>query len=140
MAPETQALYKEYLDLRRMHFLSSLFDELGSEGYLHSFNYTMHVKQQISNDQIIDYLQTFKDYIPAVKIQYNRLQNELFELTPKKQQLESEIYGLNNTIGSSLNFLKSIQDKCKELERERNGLAIQKLRLSQSSKITIACS
>lgn len=31
-APETQVLYKEYLILRRKHFLSSLPDELGSEG------------------------------------------------------------------------------------------------------------
>lgn len=129
-APETQVLYKEYLDLRRMHFLSNLFDELGNEGLSSLIQlYNACRAQQISNVQIIDYLQTFENHLPAVKIQYNRLQTEVFELTAKKQQFESEIYSLNNAIGSSLNFLKSIQDKCNEIERERNGLAIQKLRL-----------
>jgi hypothetical protein len=110
--------------------LSRLFDELGNEGLSSLIQlYNACKAQQVSNDQIIDYLRTFGNYLPAVKIQYNKLQNEVFELTFKKQQLESEICGLNNTIWSSLNFLKSIQDKCKEVERERNTLAIQKLRL-----------
>lgn len=74
-------------------------------------------------------MKTFGSYLPAVKIQYNKFQNEVFELTSKNQMLESEIYGLNNTINSSYDFLKSIQAKCIAVEKERNSLAIQKLRL-----------
>jgi hypothetical protein len=129
-APETQALYKEFLELRGMHFLSRLFTEIGSEG-LYSI-VQLHVAckaQQIANDQIIDLLTTFSNYLPAARIQYQKLQNEIYDLESKKRQLESEIYGLGNTINSSYNFLNVVQAKCNEIKKERNSLAIQKLRL-----------
>ncbi len=56
---------------------------------------------------------TFGNYFPAVQIQYQRLQNETYELLAKKHQLETELYELNNTMGSSFNMLKSIQIRCK---------------------------
>ena len=110
-----------------MHSLARLYDEIGDQGV--SCLLQLHRSceaQQISNDQVISYLTTFGNYLPAVQIQYQRLQNETYELLSKRHQLETELYELNTTLGSSFNMLKSIQIKCEEVKREREQ---QKLRL-----------
>jgi hypothetical protein len=89
------AIHLSSIGLRRMHFLSSLFDELGSEGLSSLIQlYNACKAQQISNAQIIDCLQTFGNYLPAVKIQHNKIQNEVFELTPINNNLLELLLGL----------------------------------------------
>jgi hypothetical protein len=129
-APEVRMLYKEFWKLRRMHSLAKLCNEIGDKGV--STLLQLHkscTAQQISNDQVISYLTTFGNYLPAVQIQYQKFQNETYQLLSKKHQLETDLYGLNTTIGSSFDMLKSLQIRCEKVERERNSLAIQKLRL-----------
>jgi chaperonin cofactor prefoldin len=72
-------------------------------------------------------LTTFGNYLPAVQIQYQKLQNETYDLLSKKQQLETGLYELNTTIGSAFNMLRSIQIRCEEVERERNSLKTAKV-------------
>ena len=113
-----------------MRSLAKLYNEIGDKGISSLLQLHRSCElQQISNDQVISYLTTFGNYLPAIQIQYQRLQNETYDLLSKKHQLETELYELNTIIGSSFNMLKSIQIKCEEAERERNSLAIQKLRL-----------
>jgi hypothetical protein len=75
-APEAMMLYKEFWQLRRMHSLSRLYDEIGDQGVSSLLQLYRSCKaQQISNGQIISYLTTFGNYLPAVHIQYQSLQN-----------------------------------------------------------------
>jgi hypothetical protein len=70
-APEVKTLYREFWELRRMHSLVKLYNEIGNNGV--SSLLQLHkscTAQQISNDQVISYLMTFANYLPAVQIQY----------------------------------------------------------------------
>ena len=119
-ASEVKTLYREFWELRRMHSLAKLYNEIGDKGVSNLLQLHRSCEvQQISNDQVINYLTTFGNYLPAVQIQYQRLQNETYELLSKRHQLKTELHDLNTTIGMSFNMLKLIQIKCEETERER---------------------
>jgi hypothetical protein len=64
-----------------------------------------------------------------VKRQYDEVDVGLQGLMSQKHGTEKELQDLHVTIGFSFNMLKSIQTDYEMVRRERNDLAIQKLRL-----------
>jgi hypothetical protein len=131
-APEVKVLFQEFWELRRMRSLARLYDEIGDQGVSSLLQLYRSCKaQQISNDQIVSYLTTFGNYLPAVQIQYQSLQNKTNEMLSKKCQLETEFEDLNTRIGMTFNLLKSLQLKGEAAERELSNLANEKLRLTR---------
>jgi hypothetical protein len=79
-APEVQTLFKEFWELRRMHSLSRLYDEIGDQGVSSLLQIHKTCKaQQISNDQVINYLTTFASYLPSSD-SVSKITNEIYDL------------------------------------------------------------
>ncbi|HZD36362.1 MAG TPA: hypothetical protein VE130_14260 [Nitrososphaeraceae archaeon] len=129
-APEVKTLYKEYWELRRMRSLAKLYDEIGDRGISSFLQLHRSCKaQQISNEQIIQFLTIYGNDLPMIKRQYDDVDCRLQALLSQTYRNEKEFEDINIRISMSLNLLQPIQAKCEKAERERNSLAIQKLRL-----------
>lgn len=129
-APEVKVLYQEYWELRRMYSLVRTYDEVGDKGISNLLRLHQSCKvQQISNEEVMEYLTIYGNDLPMVKREYDNVDTRLRILLSQKARTENDLQGLHTTIGFSSDILKSIQTDCETAERERNGLAIQKLRL-----------
>ena len=128
-APDVLILYKEYRSLKHTGLFTKMYEEVGDDMQYFLKLCTLAKAQNLTINQVINYLTTFSDYLPGVELQYQSLQNQTSELQSKKHQLETELYYLNTTIGKSFDMLKALQLKCEEADRQRNSLDIQKLRL-----------
>ena len=113
-----------------MHSLARLYDEIGDHGVSCLLQLHRSCKaQQISNDQIVQYLTVYGHDLQMVKREYDDIDTRLRILLSQKARTENELQDLHTTIGFSSDMLKSIQTDCETAEKERNNLAIQKLRL-----------
>ena len=129
-APEVRILYKEYWELRRMHSLVRIYDEIGDKGISNLLRLHQSCKaQQISNEQAIEYLTIYGNYLPLVKREYNDVEIRFRILLSQKAQTENELRDLHTAIGFSSDMLKSIQAQCAEAEKERSNLLKQKVAL-----------
>jgi hypothetical protein len=127
--PEVLILYKEYRDLKHAGSFTRLYEEVGDDiQYLLRLS-KLAKAQGLSVSQVINYLTTFSNYLPAVELQYQNLQNDAFVLLSETSQREGEFEDLNTRIELSLNILKSLQTKCENAESEINDLLSQKRRI-----------
>jgi hypothetical protein len=129
-APEVQILYKEYWELRRMYSLVRTYDELGDRGISNLLQLYQSCKvQQISTEQVMEYLTIYGNDLSLVKRQYNEIDIRFQILLSQKTQTENELRDLHTAIGFSSDKLKSIQAQCAEAEKERSNLLKQKVAL-----------
>jgi len=84
-APEVKTLYREFWELRRMHSLARLYDEIGDQGVSNLLKLHKSCKaQQIGNDQVMEYLTIYATDLPMIKHQYDDVDIRLQAILSQK--------------------------------------------------------
>jgi len=84
-ASEVKTLYREHWELLKMHSLARLYDEIGDQGVSDLLQLHKSCKaQQVSNDQIIQYLAIYGNDLPMIKRQYDVVDSRLQGLISQK--------------------------------------------------------
>ena len=113
---ETTKYYEEYWDLKQMHELRMVYDEI--EGDIVHFLklYRLSRSAQISVEHVVNLLQISNEYLPLLEHRYKRLTKEIDSLELEKQRLRD--------VGNQVNTLTKVSEKykgeVKSLQKEKN--------------------
>jgi hypothetical protein len=115
---ETTRFYEEYLNLRQIHDLKMVHDEIGSD-VLHFLElYRLSKKERMNPQHIVSLLRIANNDMPAIERRYYRLKNDMVLLELEKQKSEQ--------IGSQVRFLAKLAEdykrRIKELHRKKLAL------------------
>ena len=113
---ETTKYYEEYWDLKQMHELRMVYDEI--EGDIVHFLklYMLSRSAQISVEHVVNLLQISNEYLPLLEHRHKRLTKEIDSLELEKQRLRD--------VGNQVNTLTKVSEKykgeVKSLQKEKN--------------------
>jgi hypothetical protein len=115
---ETIKYYEEYLELKQMHELSIVYDEIGSDIVHFLKLYRLSKKERIKLQHIVSLLRIANNDLPALERRYHRLKRDIVLLELEKQKLEQ--------MGGQVRILAKMSEDYKqqieELRREKIAL------------------
>ena len=115
---ETTKYYEEYLELKHMHELRMVYDEIGSDITHFLKLYRLSKKERINPQHIVSLLRIANNDLPALERRYHRLKKDIVLLEVEKQKSEQ--------IGSQVRILAKMSEdynqQVEELRRKKIGL------------------
>jgi hypothetical protein len=84
---ETAKYYEEYLDLKQMHDLKVVHEELGGDIGDFLKLYRLSKAARMSPEHVVKLLQIANEYLPVLEMKYKRLTKEIDSLEFEKQKL-----------------------------------------------------
>ena len=115
---ETTKYYEEYLNLKQMHDLRMVYDEIGGEMAQFLKLYRISKKERINPQHIVNLLRIANNDLPALERRYHRLKKDIVLLEIEKQK--------SNQIGSQVRILVKLSEDYKqqidELRRKKVAL------------------
>jgi uncharacterized protein YlzI (FlbEa/FlbD family) len=115
---ETTKYYEEYLNLKQMHELKMVYDEIGPDVMHFLELYKMSKDAHMKPDQVINLLQMSNGYLPFLEQKYKKLRNEIDFLESEKQRSRD----LGNHVGVLTKVLEKYKKEIKSLQKEKTGL------------------
>jgi transposase len=117
---ETTKYYEEYLNLKQMHELRMVYDEIGPD-IMHFLElYKLSKDAHMKPEHVVNLLQVSNRYLPLVQQKYKKLMKETDSLESEKQKLKI----LWSQIRLSINTLDNYKKEIKNLQKEKRGLEI----------------
>ena len=131
-APEVKTLYTEFWELRRMHSLTKMYKEIGDKGVSSLLQlHELCKAQQISNEQVIEYLTIYSNNLPMVKRQYDEVDVGLQGLMSQKHRTEKELQDLHVTIGFSFRYVEVHSDGPRDCREGKKRSCNSKVKITE---------
>jgi predicted transcriptional regulator len=117
---ETTKYYEEYLNLKQMHELRMVYDEIGPDVMHFLELYKLSKDAHMKPEHVVNLLQVSNRYLPLVQQKYKKLMKETDSLESEKQKLHI----LWSQIRLSINTLDNYKKEIKNLQRQKLNLGI----------------
>jgi hypothetical protein len=117
---ETTKYYEEYLNLKQMHDLRMVYDEIGPDIVPFLKLYKLSKDAHMNPEHVVNLLQIANNYLPLVEERYKKLTKEIDFLESKKQKLKN----LANQIRTSINIMDDYKGEIKNLQKKKIELQI----------------
>jgi hypothetical protein len=117
---ETTKYYEEYLNLKQMHELRMVYDEIGADVMHFLELYKLSKDAHMKPEHVVNLLQVSNRYLPLVQQKYKKLMKETDSLESEKQKLHI----LWSQIRLSINTLDNYKKEIKNLQRQKLNLGI----------------
>jgi hypothetical protein len=117
---ETTRFYEEYLNLRQLHDLQMVYEELGGD-ILHFLKLCKLSKDaHMEPEHVVTLLQMSNEYLPLLERKHKRLSKEIDYLESEKQRSRD----LGNQVGVLTKVLEKYKKEIKNLQKEKIRLEI----------------
>jgi hypothetical protein len=117
---ETTRFYEEYLNLKQMHDLQMVYEELG-EDIVHFIKLCKLSKDaHMEPEHVVTLLQMSNEYLPLLEQKYRKLRREIDSLESEKQKSRC----LGNQVGVLTKVLEKYKKEIKNLQKEKIRLEI----------------
>src|SRR5215211_2598445 len=117
---ETTKYYEEYLDLKQMHDLRMVYEEIGGDIAHFLKLYKLSKDAHMNPEHVVNLFQMSNEYLPLLEQKYKRLTKEIYYLESEKQKL--------GILGNQVSVLTKESDKyrqeIKNLQKKKIGLQI----------------
>jgi hypothetical protein len=118
---ETTKYYEEYLHLKQMHELRTVYDEIGPDGIMYFLElYKLAKGAHMKPEHVINLLQMSNGYLPFLEQKYKKLRKEIDFLESEKQRSRD----LGNQVGELTRVLEKYKKEIKNLQKEKIRLEI----------------
>jgi cell division protein FtsL len=117
---ETIKYYEEYLNLKQMHELRMVYDEIGPDVMYFLELYKLSKDVHMKPEHVVNLLQVSNRYLPIVQQKYRKLMKETDSLESEKQKLKI----LWSQIRLSINTLDNYKKEIKNLQMQKINLGI----------------
>src|SRR5215207_610561 len=117
---ETTKFYEEYLNLKQMHDLRMIHEELGDDIVHFLKLYKLSKDAYMKPEQVVNLLQMSNEYLPLLEQKHKRLKKDIDSLESEKQKLKN----LGNQIRISTKILDEYRQEIKNLQRKKIRLEI----------------
>jgi hypothetical protein len=117
---ETTKFYQEYLNLKQMHDLRMVYEEIGGDIVHFLKLYKLSKEAHMNPEHVVKLLQMSNEYLPLLELKYNRLTKDIDFLESEKQKLKN----LGNQIRTSNKMLDDYKEEIKNLQKKKIGLKI----------------
>ena len=117
---ETTKCYEEYLNLKQMHELRMVYEEIGPDVMHFLELYKLSKDAHMKPEDVVNLLQVSNRYLPLVQQKYRKLMKETDSLESEKQKLKI----LWSQIRLSINTLDNYKKEIKNLQRQKINLGI----------------
>jgi hypothetical protein len=117
---ETTKFYQEYLNLKQMHDLRMVYEEIGGDIVHFLKLYKLSKEAHMNLEHVVNLLQMSNEYLPLLELKYNRLTKDIDFLESEKQKLKN----LGNQIRTSNKMLDDYKEEIKNLQKKKIGLKI----------------
>jgi predicted transcriptional regulator len=117
---ETIKYYEEYLNLKQMHELRMVYNEIGADVMHFLELYKLSKDVHMKPEHVVNLLQVSNRYLPLVQQKYRKLMKETDSLESEKQKLKI----LWSQIRLSINTLDNYKKEIENLQRQKINLGI----------------
>jgi len=117
---ETTKFYEEYLNLKQMHELKMVYEEIGGDIVHFLKLYKLSKEDHMNPEHVVNLLQMSNEYLPLLELRYKRLTKEIDSLESEKQKLRY----LENQIRTSTKMLDEYKEEIKNLQKKKIRLEI----------------
>jgi hypothetical protein len=117
---ETTKFYQEYWNLKQMHDLRMVYEEIGGDIVHFLKLYKLSKEAHMNPEHVVNLLQMSNEYLPLLELKYNRLTKDIDFLESEKQKLKN----LGNQIRTSNKMLDDYKEEIKNLQKKKIGLKI----------------
>jgi len=117
---ETTKYYEEYLDLKQMHDLRMVYEEIGGDIAHFLKLYKLSKDAHMNPEHVVNLLQMSNEYLPLLEQKYKRLTKEIDSLESEKQKLRH----LENQIRTSIKILDEYKEEIRNLQKKKIRLQI----------------
>jgi hypothetical protein len=126
---EVTELYKEYWNLKNLHYLSQVYEEI--KGDIHSFVnlYKLSKAADMNSQQVIRLLTIANNHLPLVEHRYHELKRQEASLQSSNDNSARTLKELFDLISTKRNTLEQYDSDCKKRGLEITKLQLQKIRL-----------
>ena len=136
---ETTKYYEEYLNLKQMHELRIVYEEIGSDIVHFLKLYKLSKDAHMNPEQIVNLLQVSNEYLPLLEQKYKCLSEEIDFLESEKQKsrdLGNQVGVLTKVLEKYKKEIKNLQTKKIILEILMNSGRYEKLRKIAEEEVT----
>jgi len=112
---ETSRYYEEYLNLKQMDDLQTIYDEIGSDITHFLKLYKLSKDAHMKPDHVVNLLQMSNEYLPLIEHKYRKLRKEIDSLETDKQKLRD----LGIQVGVLTKVLEKYKKEIKNLQKEK---------------------
>jgi hypothetical protein len=117
---ETTKFYEEYLNLKQMHDLQVVYEEIGPD-IMHFLElYKLSKEAHMKPEHVINLLQISNEYLPLLEQKRKKLTKEIAFLETEKQKSRD----LGNQVGVLARVLEKYNEEVKNLQKEKIRLEI----------------
>jgi hypothetical protein len=117
---ETTKYYEEYLNLKQMHELRMVYDEIGPDVMHFLELYKLSKDDNMKPEHVVNLLKMSNRYLPIIEQKYRKLMKEVDSLESEKQKLKN----LWSQIRLSIKTLDNYKKEVKNLQKEKISLEI----------------
>jgi hypothetical protein len=117
---ETTKYYEEYLNLKQMHELRMVYDEIGPDVMHFLELYKLSKDAHMKPEHVVNLLQMSNEYLPLLEQKYRKLRKEIDSLESDKQKSRD----LGNQIGVLTKVLEKYKKEIKSLQKKKIRLEI----------------
>jgi DNA repair ATPase RecN len=116
---ETTKYYEEYLKLKQMDELKTVYDEIG-DGIVHFLKlYRLSKSAHMSPEHVVNLLQISNEYLPLLEHRHKRLTKEMDSMELEKQRLRD----LGNQVRTLTKVSEKYTGEVKNLHNEKTKLS-----------------
>jgi hypothetical protein len=129
---ETTKFYQEYWNLKQMHELRMVYEDIGPDIVPFLKLYRLSKDAHMNSRQIINLLQIANNDLPALEQRYQKLQQNVKHLEFKNIDASTKLVDMNDQIQDAKKMLDSFRFSCqkevsKALELHRQNMELEKL-------------
>jgi hypothetical protein len=117
---ETTKYYEEYLNLKQMHELRMVYDEIGPDVMHFLELYKLSKDAHMKPEHVVNLLQISNENLPLFEQKYRKLRKEIDLLEFRKQKS----IDLGNQVGELTKVLEKYKKEIKNLQKEKIRLEI----------------
>jgi adenylate kinase family enzyme len=117
---ETTKYFEEYLNLKQMHELRIVYDEIGPDIIQFLELYKLSKDAHMKPEHVVNLLQMSNGYLPFLEQKYKKLRNEIHFLESEKQRSRD----LGNHVEVLTKVLEKYKKEIKDLQKEKIRLEI----------------
>src|SRR5215216_6054982 len=112
---ETTKFYQEYWNLKQMHELRMVYEEIGGDIAHFLKLYKLSKDAHMNPKHVVNLLQISNEYLPLLEQKYKRLTKEIESLESEKQKSRD----LGNQIRTSTKMLDEYKKEIKSLQKKK---------------------
>ncbi|HEU4822299.1 MAG TPA: hypothetical protein VFS97_02635 [Nitrososphaeraceae archaeon] len=126
---ETTKFYQEYWNLKQMHELRMVYEEIGADIVLFLELYRLSKDEHMNPQQTINLLQIANNDLQSVEQRYKKLQQNVNHLEPRELDLSIHLEDLKSQIQNTKQILDSHRLSCQKEASKMLQLHRQNMRL-----------